>query len=408
MTEYTADVIIVGAGPSGVAAALELKRRGVEKVVILDRETGVGGATRHCSHSPFGMLEYHRVYFGGAFGRKLEADARQAGVEIRLGHSVVSLNEDASIEVSSTNGLETMQARRVIVATGAREKPRSARLIGGDRPIGVITTGTLQSYVAFYGLMPFKRPLIVGSEFVTVSALLTCLTHGARPAGIIEPMPFVMAKSPLDWFPKMTGLPIQTATELIDIRGGKRVESAVIKSHGQQKELSCDGILLTGRFTPEAALLMQSSLDLAKGSAGPAIDQDGRMRNPHYFAAGNVLRAVETGGWSYREGRKIGAAVADDLVHGLSGDEPLTVSFDDPIKLVVPTLLRRERIRSGAMKDFQLRFSDRAKGTLTLNLDGKTAFRKSGEWLPERRLLVPIPEAAAHAATVHFGFEESA
>ncbi|WP_319495731.1 FAD-dependent oxidoreductase [uncultured Cohaesibacter sp.] len=406
MTDYKADVIIVGAGPSGVAAAIEMRRRGAGKVLILDRETGVGGATRHCSHSPFGMLEFKRPYFGAAFGRKLETEARKAGVEIRLGHSVVALNDDASLVVATPKGMETFNARRIMLATGAREMPRSARLIGGDRPIGVVTTGTLQSYVAFHGLMPFRRPLIVGSEFVSVSALLTCLSHGARPVGMIEPMPHVLARTPLDWFPKLTGVGIRTGTELIDIRGGKRVESAVIKHQGKLTEVGCDGVLLTGRFTPEAALLVQSSLDLAKGSAGPAIDQDGRMQNPLYFAAGNILRAIETGGWAFREGRTIGAAIAEDLTTGLCGDDPIPVSFDEPVKLVVPSHLRRNRVRSGAMQKFQLRFLRRATGTLKLSVDGKTLFEKAGEWLPERRVLVPVPGAAALADSVHFGFEE--
>ncbi len=204
MSAFDTDVLVIGGGPSGVAAAIELRRQGAKRVVLLDREPALGGATRHCSHSPFGMLEFGRVYFGAAYGRKLTLEAEKAGIDIRIGHSVVELADNGSVLVASAHGAERIAAQRVIVTTGAREKPRSARLISGDRPLGVVTTGTLQSYLAFHGLLPFRRPLIVGSELVSLSAVLTCLTHGARPVAMIEPRTHALARAPLTWFPTIS------------------------------------------------------------------------------------------------------------------------------------------------------------------------------------------------------------
>ena len=196
-----ADVVIVGGGPAGVAAAITLRRAGVAQVVLLDREPALGGATRHCSHSPFGMREFGRVYLGGAYGRRLEHEARAAGVTVLTGHSVTALGDDGTVSVTHAQGGGQIAARRVLLATGARELSRAARMLPGDRPVGVLTTGALQAFVALHGLMPFRRPVIVGSELVSLSAVLTCLSHGARPVALIEPGPQPLARPPLTWFP---------------------------------------------------------------------------------------------------------------------------------------------------------------------------------------------------------------
>jgi len=406
MSVFDADVMIVGGGPSGVAAALELRRRKVQRVMVLEREPELGGAPRHCLHSPFGMREFGRVYFGPAYARKLAREAQRAGVDIRCGYSVLELGNDNTLCVTSAHGARRLRSRRIMIATGAREQSRSARLLSGDRPIGILTTGALQSYIALHGLLPFTRPLIIGSELVSLSALLTCRSHGIKPVAMIEPHPHPLARSPFSWFPGITGMPLRCNTELTDIIGQQRVEAATICQSGHSQSLKCDGILLTGQFTPESALYLQSPIGIAAGSAGPLIDQYGRTLNPVCFSAGNVLRAVETGGWAYREGRAVGNTIADDLRHAPEISPPIPVTLTAPIKLVVPGILRRIKGVPPAFQYFQLRMLRRARGQLQLQLDGKPVWKKHGIWWPERRILVPIPAQAVHAQHIHFDFRE--
>ncbi|WAC26533.1 NAD(P)/FAD-dependent oxidoreductase [Ancylobacter sp. SL191] len=401
-----ADVIIVGGGPAGVAAAVELRRAGIPRVMLLDREPELGGATRHCSHSPFGMREFGRVYLGAAYGRRLTAEAARAGVEVRTGHSVVRLQPGGRLDIATPDGIGTLDASRILIATGARERPRSSRLISGDRPVGVVTTGTLQAYVAFHGLMPFTRPLIIGSELVSLSAVLTCIGHGARPVALAESCPQPLARAPFAWFPRLAGVPFRLGTDLVDIRGAGRVEAATLRhADGRREEVACDGVLLTGRFTPESALFLQSPLGVDRGSAGPAVDQEGRTRDPFCFAAGNLLRAVETGGWSFREGRAIGRALVRDLLGAPCAEAPVAVSFDEPIKLVVPSLIR-PGVREPALADFQLRVTRAVRGRLVLEIDGGEVWWARKLFLPERRILVPIPTSAFAASSIHFRLSE--
>jgi len=406
MSKSNSDVIVIGGGPSGVAAAIAMRKAGVGKITLLEREQHLGGATRHCSHSPFGMLEFGRIYFGLAYGKRLEKEVEKFDIDVRYGHSVAHLGERGELLVSNHAGLETLTGKRILVTTGVRETTRAARMVTGDRPVGVLTTGSLQSYVAFHNMMPFKRPVIVGSELVTLSAIWTCLGHGARPVAVLEPRSHALVGAPLNWFPTMIGIPFHRGAEIVDIVGRGRVEAVKIRRGAGIETLECDGVLFSGQFTPEASLFETSGLAVDWGSAGPAVDQDGRCENPYYFAAGNILRAVETGGWAFREGRSVGRALAEDIQRDPSSAVPVKVTYDEPIKLVVPNLIRSGALLAGGLKDFQLRFVRRAQGTLSLQIDGREVWRRRAGWRPENRITVPRPERVANAQSVHFYFRE--
>ncbi|MCJ8300827.1 MAG: FAD-dependent oxidoreductase, partial [Pseudomonadales bacterium] len=155
------DVAIIGAGPAGLAAATQLRQRGVDQVVVLDREVEGGGIPRHCGHPPFGMREFYRVLTGPQYAKRLVAQAITAGVRVLTRHTITRLLHGGELEVATPDGLITIMAKRVLIATGVRETPRSARLVTGARPLGITTTGALQSMFYLKGLVPFKRPVVI-------------------------------------------------------------------------------------------------------------------------------------------------------------------------------------------------------------------------------------------------------
>jgi NADPH-dependent 2,4-dienoyl-CoA reductase/sulfur reductase-like enzyme len=392
MTETIAtDVAIVGGGPAGIAAALALRSRGVQRVTILERETDVGGVPRHCGHPPFGMREFGRVLTGPAYARRLAEAARQAGVEIRTGLSVTALRPEARLDATTAAGPVEIAAGRVVLATGARESSRAARLISGDRPVGVITTGTLQHEVHIEKMLPFRCPVIVGTELVSLSAVATCRKAGIRPVAVVEAADRPTARRPLDLFPRLLGIPMHYRATIAEIRGRGRVEAIAIRlADGSMCEIACDGVLLTGRFTPEAALVRPSHLVLDDGSGGPAIDQFGRCSDPSYFAAGNLLRPIETAGWSYREGARIGAMVADDLAGTLPPCVTTTTIVGGAnVKLVVPQRLSASG-HTGSLDSLQIRVEAATTGPLVARDGSQVLWRRNGRLLPERRILIPL------------------
>ncbi|WP_027350247.1 NAD(P)/FAD-dependent oxidoreductase [Halotalea alkalilenta] len=384
------DVAIIGAGPAGLAAAIELKHQGVARVAVLERDAEAGGIPRHCGHPPFGMREYRRVLSGPAYARRNVERARAAGVELRLRHSVVALGEGGVIDAASPEGQVRIVAKRVLLATGARETPRSTRLISGDRPFGVINTGALQSYLYLERLKPFSRPLIVGSELVALSALLSCRRTGIKPVLMIEQAEKPLARWPLALFPRLCGVPFECSTRLESIEGRERVEAAWIRGSDEElRRIDCDGVLLTGRFVPESSLVRLSHLELDAGSGGPMIDQYGRCSDPAYFAAGNLLRPIETAGWSYREGRRIAALIARDLTDPLPRSHPgIRLQCLPPIRFCVPQRLVTP-IGDG-LAHLQLRTERPAKGILSVRGSAGVVWQRQVHLLPERRILIPL------------------
>ncbi|MDX2495045.1 MAG: NAD(P)/FAD-dependent oxidoreductase [Desulfuromusa sp.] len=330
------DVVIIGAGPAGLSAATTLKKAGIESVLVLEREAEAGGIPRHCAHPPYGIREYKRLLTGPTYAKKLVETARNAGVNIALKNTVTNLESGGVITVASPEGMRKLTAKRVLLATGIRETPRSARLVSGDRALGICNTGTLQSMFYLKNMIPFHCPVVVGTEIVSFSALSTCKKAGIQPVAMLEEGQRPIVRWPIHYSTRFFGVPLLLNTQIVKILGKDRVHAVqVMDKDGNGREIACDGVLFTGQFTPESALARMSHLELDYETGSPVVDQSGRCSDPVYYAAGNVLQPhpdsdnsapvplyynadnlpqpVDMAGQCWHEGRMTALWIANDL-----------------------------------------------------------------------------------------------
>ncbi|MET3897997.1 thioredoxin reductase [Devosia sp. UYZn731] len=396
------DVAIVGGGPAGLGAAIALRRAGIKTVVVIEREAEAGGVPRHCGHPAFGVREFGRPMGGLRYARALVNKARAAGVEILARHSVVALEPEGRLVIANPDGALAITARRVILATGARESTRAARLVSGDRPLGVLNTGALQAYLYLQGLVPFRRPVIVGSELVSLSAIWTCLAHGIRPQAVIAEGDRAVARWPMGLFPHLLGIPVHYDAQVEAITGTSRVDGVRVSRNGRTSlDIPCDGVLLTGHFVPVASLMRSGHIAVDRNSGGPAVDQFHRCSDPTYFATGNLLRGIETAGWCYREGQSLGRRVAADLAATPAPTATLSIDVAPPLKYAVPQ--RLAQVATGSAPALQLRLSEPFSGELVVTSGNRELLRRPLRSRPERRILVPLSTLAdAHdPITIH-------
>lgn len=387
------DVVVVGGGPAGLATATELRRLGVGRVVVVEREAAAGGIPRHCGHPPFGMREFGRVLTGPTYAARLVARAEAAGVDIRRGATVTALHPGGSLSVTTSDGPTAIAARAVVLATGVRESSRAQRLIGGEKPGGILPTGALQGLVHLEGRTPFRRPVIIGTELVAFSALLTCRHAGIQPVAMVEAGPRPIARTPSLLLARALRVPVFTETTVEAIVGRERVEAVVVVGPAGRRTLDADGVIVSGAFRPEATLLAATHLERDPATGGPVVDVYGRLSDPAYFAAGNILRPVETAGWCWSEGRRTATAVAEALAGRLPDRAGgVRVRLVGPaLKFAVPQVLMRGPAGPGAMRDLQVRLARPAAGRLTLADASGLLAERAVDSLPERRILLALP-----------------
>lgn len=339
----TPDVLIVGGGPAGLTAAAELRRVGVGDVLVLDRETDAGGIPRSSDHPGYGIRDLRRFLSGPDYAHRLLDRAQSAGATIRTRAMVTGWTADGAAHVTTPDGRLRVDAAATVLATGARERPRSARLVPGDRPRGVYTTGQLQNLVHLHSGAVGTRAMVVGAELVSWSAVLTLREAGCRTVLMTS-----QQRSPESYAAfTLAGrlalrVPVATRTRVVGIVGHGRVEAVEVEhiATGGRRTIACDAVVFTGDWIPDNELARSAGLDIDPHTLGPTVDGGLQTSTPGIFAAGNLVHPVDTADVAALDGRHVAGQVQAYLDGARARPDAARIVAAAPLRWVSPNLLR--------------------------------------------------------------------
>ena len=301
MSEHTVqiDVLVIGAGPAGLAAAIAAKRAGVESLLVLEREDQPGGILRQCIHNGFGLHRFKEELTGPEYAQRDIDTARELNIDIRTGVTVLSVSPDKRVTaVSRENGLQIFEAKAIVLAMGCRERPRGALAIPGTRCAGIYSAGTAQKFVNLEGYMPGRRVVILGSGDIGLIMARRMTLQGAKVLACVELMPYssglnrniVQCLQDYD-------IPLYLSHTVVDIHGRERLSGVTVAKvdenrrpiPGTEIEFACDTLLLSVGLIPENELSATAGVDLSPVTSGAVVSDTLETSVPGIFACGNVL-----------------------------------------------------------------------------------------------------------------------
>ena len=340
------DVLVIGAGPAGLAAAIAAKEDGVDNLLVLEREHTPGGILRQCIHNGFGLHRFKEELTGPEYAQRDIDRATELGIAIQCDTTVLSVEENHLVTcVSAEHGVQVIKAGAIVLAMGCRERPRGALATPGTRCAGIYSAGTAQKFVNLEGYMPGKRVVILGSGDIGLIMARRMTLQGAKVLACVELMPYSsglnrnIVQCLNDY-----NIPLYLSHTVIDIQGRERltgVTVAKVDDHrqpipGTEIHFDCDTLLLSVGLIPENELSQGAGVKLSPLTSGAEVDDQLQTSVPGIFACGNVLHVHDLVDHVSNESFKAGHAAAA-YARGQAMEAPTARVVDgDGVRGVVP------------------------------------------------------------------------
>lgn len=350
------NLVIIGGGPAGLAAAAAAVEAGERDVLILERDMRLGGILNQCIHNGFGLHTFKEELTGPEYAARFEERVRALGIEYKLGAMVLSVSPDKTVTaVSREDGLITIEAKAVILAMGCRERSRGALNIPGFRPAGVFSAGTAQRLVNMEGYMPGREVVILGSGDIGLIMARRMTLEGAKVRVVAELQPYSGGlKRNIVQCLDDYGIPLKLSHTVTEIHGKERVTGVTISAvderlkpiPGTEEFYSCDTLLLSVGLIPENELSTGAGVRLSRVTNGPEVNESLETNIPGIFACGNVLHVHDLVDYVSEEAAAAGRAAVGYIAAGEAAADGKTIRLVPAggVRYTVPSVIRPDRM----------------------------------------------------------------